>query len=194
MKSRILLACVILGIIGIVIGLVVYSYTQIQVTLHTISFAGLDWAPISGDMLMKLAYDVLSGNILNATLSLITGVKLNLIFELINHGIFPIYIPDLSYDLSINGVKIGKGQSNVDVTINPGETKNLPVLQNFQTASLEPVASSILEAGGMMNLQINGTAYLKFLGLSIPIPFKSEEQISIMDEIKHRFSNVQTNP
>ncbi len=189
MKPSIIITAVIVAVIGITIGLVAYSYTQIQVNLNEISFAGLDWAPISGNMLLKLAYNALTGNILSLASSLITGIKVNLIFVLSNHGVFPVYIPDLSYDLSINGVKLGQGQSNVDTTINPGETKDLPILQHFQINSLEPVAGSIVNTGGIMNLQVNGTAYFKFLGLSVPVPFQSTKQISLMDEVKKHINN-----
>jgi len=175
--------------IGISISLVAYSYTQIQVNLNEISFAGLDWAHISGNLLLKLAYYGLNGNVLSIVSSLITGIKVNLVFVLSNHGIFPVYIPDLSYDLSINGVKLGQGKSNVDIIINPGEIKNLPILHQFQINSLEPIASSIVNTNGIIDLKINGTAYFKFLGLSVPVSFQSIKQISLTDEIKRYISN-----
>lgn len=189
MKTAIKITAVIVAIIGITIGLVAYSYTQIQVNLNEISFVGLDWAPISENMLLKMAYNALTGNILSLASTLITGVKVNLIFILSNHGVFPVYIPELSYDLSINDVKLGQGQSIVDATINPGETKNLPILQHFQINSLEPVANSVVNTGGIMNLKVNGTAYFKFLGLSVPVQFQSTKQISLMDEIKKQINN-----
>ena len=100
MKTALKIAAVIVTIIGITIGLVAYSYTQIQVNLNEISFVGLDWAPISENMLLKMAYNALTGNILSLASTLITGVKVNLIFILSNHGILPVYIPELSYDLN----------------------------------------------------------------------------------------------
>lgn len=181
---------VIVAIIAIALGLVAYSYTNIQADLNEISFTGLDWAPISENLLLKLAYNALTGNILGLVSSLITGVKVNLIFTLSNHGVFPVYIPDLSYDLSINDVKLGHGQSNVDTTINPGQTKELPILQNFQINSLEPVSNSISNTGGIMNLKVNGTAYFKFLGFSVPVPFQSTKQVSILEEVKKHINNL----
>ena len=189
MKPAIIIVMVIVAIIAIALGLVAYSYTNIQADLNEISFTGLDWAPISENLLLKLAYNALTGNILGLVSSLITGVKVNLIFTLSNHGVFPVYIPDLSYDLSINDVKLGHGQSNVDTTINPGETKELPILQNFQINSLELVSNSILNTGGIMNLKVNGTAYFKFLGFSVPVPFQSTKQVSILEEVKKHINN-----
>ena len=190
MKPAIIIVMVIVAIIAIALGLVAYSYTNIQADLNEISFTGLDWAPISENLLLKLAYNALTGNILGLVSSLITGVKVNLIFTLSNHGVFPVYIPDLSYDLSINDVKLGHGQSNVDTTINPGQTKELPILQNFQINSLEPVSNSISNTGGIMNLKVNGTAYFKFLGFSVPVPFQSTKQVSILEEVKKHINNL----
>lgn len=187
MKTVSVIGIVIGIIIALILGLVAYSYTQIQVSLNDISFAGIDWAQASLGTLAKIGANILTGNWLGAALTLVQGIKLNLIFGLTNHGFFPVYIPNISYDLLVNGVNVGQGSSKVDVTINPGETKNFPVLQDVLTNSLRPAVSSIVDNGGMLNLKISGTAYFNLLGLTIPIPFESEKQISIMNEIKNHF-------
>src|SRR3989442_2542798 len=176
MKPAATVGIIIGVIIVIVIGLIAYSYTQIQISLSDISFGGFDWAPVSAITILKLGFNILTGNIIGTVLSLITGVNLNLIFGLSNHGIFPVYVPDLSYNLSVNGVSVGQGQSTVDMTINPGETKTLPVLQDFQISSLKPAAVSVLDAGGMMNIQVSGTAYFKSLRFTIPLQFQPTKQ------------------
>lgn len=190
MKPAIVIVAVIIAIIVILVGLVAYSYTQIQVSLNDISFAGIDWAQASLSTLVKLGLNALTGNWLGAALSLVQGIKLNIIFELTNHGLFPVYIPDISYDLLVNGVNVGQGKSNVDLTINPGETKSLPVLQHVLIDSLKPAVSSIIESGGILDLKVSGTAYFQFLGLTIPIPFESTKQISIIDEIKNHLAGT----
>ena len=189
MKSIKVIIVIIVVIVVIVLGLVAYSYTQIQVNLKNISFVGLDWAPTSGFTLLKLAINAITGN-LGTVLSLITGVKLNLVFALSNHGVFPVYIPDLSYVLSINGIPVGKGQTNVDTTINAGETKSIPILQDFQVSSLGSTAASIVSSGGIVDLQVNGIAYFKLLGLNIPVSFQYTKQISLVDEIKNRINSL----
>lgn len=187
MKTGAIIAIIVVAIVAIILGLIAYSYTQIQISLSDVSFAGFDWAPTSLLTFAKLAFNALTGNLIGIVLSLITGVKLNLIFALSNHGIFPVYIPDLSYNLSVNGNNVGQGQSTVDMTINPGETKTLPILQDFQVSSLEPAAISVLDAGGIMNIQVSGTAYFKFLGLTIPIPFQYTKQVNVIQEAKNHF-------
>ncbi|MDE1872926.1 MAG: LEA type 2 family protein [Thaumarchaeota archaeon] len=187
MKPIATIGIIIAAIIVIVVGLIAYSYTQIQISLDSLSFGGFDWAPASLTTLAKLVFNTLTGNLIGTVLSLITGVKLNLIFALSNHGIFPVYIPDLSYNLSVNGVNVGQGQSSADMTINPGETKTLPILQDFTISSLEPAAVLVLDEGGMMDIQVSGTAYFKFLGLTIPIPFQSTKQINVIQEAKNHF-------
>lgn len=187
MKTGAIVAIIAVAIVGIILGLIAYSYTQIQISFDSMSFGGIDWASASPMTLVKLAFNALTGNVVGIILSLITGIKLNLIFALSNHGIFPVYIPDLSYNLSVNGVNVGQGKSTVDMTINPGETKTLPVLQDFQISGLESTATSVLEQGGMMNIQVSGTAYFKFLGLTVPIPFQSTKQINVIQEAENHF-------
>ncbi len=197
MKTAAVVGITVAIIIVIIFGLITYSYTQIQVSLNDMSFAGIDWAQASFLTLAKLGLNALTGNWIGAALTLVQGIKLNLIFGLTNHGFFPVYIPNISYDLLVNGINVGKGSGNVDITINPGETKNFPILQHILTDSLKPAVSSIIDSGGIFDLKISGIAYFKLLGLTIPIPFESTKQISIVDELKNHFlggvSNQQSN-
>ena len=172
--------------IVIISGLVAYSYTQIHITLNEVTLHSIDFEPFSLSTLFNLGLDVLAGNWLDAAFDLIQGVNLNLIFGLSNFGVLPVYIPDLSYDLSINGIPVGKGQSTIDMTINPGETKEILVLQNFEKNGLSPAISSIVDTGGVIDLNVSGTAYFILLGKTIPIPFESSKQVSIIDEIEKR--------
>jgi len=190
MKLAVTIGIIVGIIIALVIFLVAYSYSQVQVNLIDASLAEIDWSPTTLSDIIKLGLDALSGNWISAALSLVTGIKVNLIFGLGNHGVFPVYIPNLSYSLFINGINLGQGQSMVDTTIGPGETRQLPVLQDFKSGSFEPVLSSLASTNGMMELKINGTAYFKLLGITIPVQFQSTKQISLADEIKKHFSGV----
>lgn len=144
---------------------------------------------MSWDILLKLGLNALTGNWLGAAFSLIQGINLDLIFGLSNYGVLPVYIPNLSYDLSISDVPVGHGYSNVNLTINPGETKEITVLQNFQKSSLAPAVESIVSAGGIIDLHVSGTAFFNLLGITIPIPFESSKQISIKEEIQKRLND-----
>ncbi len=194
MKPLICIIVVIIAIIGIILGLLAYSYTQIHVNLNAVSLRSIDWESITWSTLLKLGLNVLTGNWLGAAFNLIQGINLDLIFGLSNYGVLPVYIPDLSYDLSINDVPVGHGYSNVDVTINPGDTKEITVLQHFQKSSLAPAVESIVSTGGIIDLHVSGTAYFKLLGISIPVPFESSKQVSIKEEIKnHLNAEIQKN-
>ena len=193
MKPVIIIPVVIVTIIAIVIGLVAYSYTQIQLSLENVSYQGLDFATPSGATLFKLAADFLTNNWIGFALTLVTGVKLGLAFGLSNHGFFPVYIPDVSYDILVNGIKMGQGQSHISSTINPGETRSFQDnVQDYQFNAMEPAITSIVDAGGMANFQVSGTAYFNFLGINVPVPFQSSKQINVVDEIKNHFSNYLT--
>jgi LEA14-like dessication related protein len=194
MKAAAAIAAIIIVIVVIFLGLLAYSYTQIHVSLNDVKFHSIDWAPISWSTLLKLGLNALTGNWLGAAFDLVNGVNLNLIFGIYNGGILPVYIPDLSYDLYVNHVPVGRGYSTLDLTINPGQSREIPLLQNFQKSSLAPAVSSIVRDGGVMEIRVSGTAYFNLLGLSIPISFESTRSVSIVDEIKSRLnSEIQKN-
>ena len=177
-------------IVGVFFSLVAYSYTQITVNLEGVTLDSIDWASISVSTLIKIGLDVLRGDWIDSALALIEGINLNFIFQFSNNGILPVHIPDLSYDLSINDVYVGQGNSTINSTINPGETKEIPILQNFQRDSLTPTVKSIVDKNGIMDLHISGIAYFKLLILDVPIPFESTYQISIIDEAEIHLDNL----
>lgn len=180
---------IVLIILAIVGGLIAYSYSQIHVSLNDVSYHSIDWVSFSWPVLLNVGLNVLSGNWLGAAFDLIQGINLDLEFGLYNGGLLPVYIPDLSYDLFVNGVPVGTGHSKVNITINPGQTKEITVLQNFQKSSLAPAVGYIVSNDGVIDLKVKGTAHFKLFVLDIPIPFESSKSISIKDEIRNRLNN-----
>ena len=187
MKKAIIIS-VSIGIIIVVLifGLIAYSYTQIHVSLSDVSSIGIELENLSRPALLQLGIDVLSGNWIEAALNVVAGINLELVFGLSNNGLLPVYIPELSYDLSINGIPIGKGSSEINTTINPGDTKEILILQNLQKDSFSPAIESIINTEGVIDIGVSGTAYFELLGQSIPIPFESTRQVSIVDEIQNQ--------
>ncbi|MFB5647220.1 MAG: hypothetical protein ACE5RO_03650 [Candidatus Nitrosomaritimum yanchengensis] len=120
-KSIIIIFLIALSVVLIVLGLIAYSYTQISASFSDVSSVNVELETLSLSSLIKLGLDVLSGNWLSAALDVIAGIELGLVFELTNNGILPVYIPELEYNLSINGIFIGNGISIIDDTINTGE-------------------------------------------------------------------------
>ena len=189
MKKTIIIAVAIsISIIAILFGLIAYSYTQIHVSLSEVSSVDIELETLSWANLIKLGLDVLSGNWIVAALDVIAGINLELVFELSNNGLLPVYIPELSYDLSINGIPIGTGNSEINTTINPGETKEIPILQNLQKTSFSPAIESIINTEGVIDVGVSGTAFFELLGQRIPIPFESTRQVSIVDEIQNQLN------
>ena len=177
-------------IVSIAGGLLYYSYTQINVELNTVSFHSIDWANMTFSTLMNLGLNTITGDWFSAAINLVDGINLNLFFGLTNNGFLPVYIPDLSYDLLVNGVNIGQGYTTVDATIYPGDNKEISIVQNFQESGLSPAISSIISNDGVMQIKVKGTAYFKILELTIPVPFESTEQISIKDEIENKINSL----
>jgi hypothetical protein len=181
------------GIISAFIALFAYSYSQVHLQLQNISFENIDWAPASGGTAVSFVGNVITGNSLGAALALVDGININLNFAASNAGFLPVEIPTVSYDLLINDVNIGRGQNDLSTVIGPGEVKTLPVLQVIKKASVSPALASIVENGGVLKIKATGTAQFMFLGVPIPVPFESTKEISIMDEVKARFSGSEPN-
>ena len=177
-------------IIAIVGGLLYYAYTQINVELNEISFHSIDWANMTFSTLINLGLNAITGDWLGSAINLVDGINLNLFFGLTNNGFLPVYIPDLSYDLVVNGINMGQGYTTVDATIYPGDNKEIPIVQNFQKSGLTPAISSIISNDGVMEIKVKGTAYFGILGLNIPVPFESTEQISIKNEIENKINSL----
>ena len=162
----------------------VYSFSQIHVSLSEVSSVDIELEALSWTDLIKLGLDALSGNWIEAAVGVIAGINMGLVFELSNNGLLPVFIPELSYDLSLNGISIGTGYSELNTTINPGDTKDIPISQIIQKTNLAPAIESIIESEGLVDIGVSGTAYFELLGNSIPIPFESKQQVSIVDEIQ----------
>lgn len=181
-------------IIIVVASLFVYSYTQLNVTLNDVQFHSIDWESLSWSVLLKTGLHMLSEDWFGAAFNLVQGINLNLVFGITNNGLLPVYIPDLSYDIMVNGISAGKGTSNEQVTINPGQTIEIISLQNLQKKMLSPAINSIVQSEGIIDLNVKGIADFKLLGLSIPIPFESSRQISIYDEVRDKIeTEIQKN-
>jgi LEA14-like dessication related protein len=158
------------------------------VSLSEVSSIDIELENLSWTKLIQLGLNVLSGNWIAATLDVIAGINLELVFELSNNGLLPVYIPELSYDLSINGIPIGMGHGEINATINPGETKEISILQNLQKNGFSPAIESIITTEGVIDVGVSGTAFFELLGQRIPIPFESTRQVSIVDEIQNQIN------
>jgi len=188
MSKFTIIGIVFLAIVILMLGLFVYSYTQLAVNLNSVEFQSIDWEPITWQVLLKLGINTLSGNWFDAAFSLIQGINLNLVFSLSNNGLLPVYIPDLHYNVMINDVPIGNGDNQINTIINPGQTKEIISFQNIRKENMVPASMSIINDKGVMNVKVKGTAYFQLLGWSIPIPFESAKQISIYDEVRNKIN------
>lgn len=184
MNKLLLGILVTIAIVGICSALISYSYTQIQVSFSEVSFVEIELETLSLATLVQLGMDLFSGNWLSAALDVIAGINFGLIFELTNNGLLPVYIPEITYELFINEIMIGKGITEVDLLLKPGQTEEISLIQNFKKDRLSPAIDSIIKTEGVINIDVRGTAYFEMLGYQIPIPFESTKQISIIDEIQ----------
>lgn len=183
-KPALIAVSVILGILGIGGGLFYYSYTQLDAELTDVSYNSITWKPFSWSTLVNVGLDSLTENWLDAALGLVETINLNLKFGVTNNGILPVYVPNITYDVSSNGVHIGSGQTQVHATIYPGDSREIPVYQKIETDSIGNAIKSIVNNHGDIHLYVKGNAYFQLFGLSIPVPFESFRTISIDEQIR----------
>jgi len=85
---------------------------------------------------------------------------------------------------------MGHGHTPVDPPIYAGDNTAIPIVQHFHKSGVTPVISSIISNDGVMEIKVKGTAYFGILGLNIPVPFESTEQISIKNEIENKINSL----
>lgn len=180
-------------LVMIVFGIIFYSYSQVNVSLVDLSSVEIHLENLSLFDLANLSLHVLSGNWESVVLEVISGIDLGVVFELTNNGFLPVYVPDLYYDLSINEILVGRGYSQINTMINPGENKKIDVFQNLQKTSLNPTIESIIKNKGIMDIRINGTANFELFGNDIPISFETNKQISLIDEVLNKINQQKEN-
>ena len=172
-------------IITIFAGLFAYSYSQLSISLTDVQYASVDLKKLSWSGVIQLGVYVLSGNWIDAISDLILGINLNLMFQLSNNGLLPVYVPDFSYDVLINDVSLGSGTGHAEFVLNPGDTIDIVTFQNIQKNNISSTLYSLTETEGTVKITVKGNAYFKLLWFNVPIPFESSKEISIYDEINN---------
>ncbi|MEO9320370.1 MAG: hypothetical protein ABI361_06830 [Nitrososphaera sp.] len=167
----------------IVISLTYYSYQKVEFAITGISLSNIEFSAGSVGSLLNQGLNALSGNVTGSLESLIQSITVNLSFAISNRGVLPVYIPDFSYDLFINGIKIGEGKGSANLWISPGENKTIDIAQNLQGSSIKSTSESVIKSQGLMNVSANGTAQAQVLGISFPMPFNVSKQISLQNEV-----------
>ena len=81
---------------------------KLTVNLTDVGLHSLEWTTLTWSKLVKIGLDTLSGDWFSAAFELIDGINLNFYFDLTNNGLLPVYIPDVTHEILINGISIGK--------------------------------------------------------------------------------------
>jgi hypothetical protein len=171
--------------LALFIGLLAYSYSQIQYRLQEASVVGIDWSPLSAATIANATTNLETGDYGALALNLIQKFNLVLSLNITNRGFLPVNIPDFSYGLHINGADMGPGScQGGNVLLNPGETRLFHCSQDISRNGIEAAAASLLETKGIMNVQVDGTAYPQAFGISLPIPVHDSKQVSMRDQIE----------
>ena len=190
-KTAAIIAGVVFAVVVLGAAALTYSYTQISVSLEDVDFHSIDWMDLTFSNVLVMGGKLLTGNVLGAALDLVEGINLNLVFELSNGGLLPVYVPDVTYDLMVNGVSMGQGTSKINTMIGPGQTQQVTAIQGIEKDSLAPAVGAIVDSKGIIDIRARGTAYFELLWLEIPVPFESSKRISIVGEVEKMLSQNQ---
>ena len=174
-----LIGCMIL--IGL--GLVVHSYLNTKISLQSVSLTGIAWHT-SFSSALRGFFDIVTGNHAKAILDQVDGVNLDAVVQANNHGAIAVQLPTLEYSLSINNVVVKQDRYAINESIAPGEIKQIHVPVMIDKSSLLAAGESVIRSGGIINVQLSGTANYNLLGFSIPVPVHYEKQISLFREAK----------
>ncbi len=156
-------------------GIIGYSYTQITVSVQSVEFAGVTFREPNTQTLVSLA----AGNPVGVVLSLLDKINIQVNLEIENAGLVPLAIPSTEFDIDVNGVRAGSGQSS-DQSLNPRQSTIIPVRVEIPVARLQPLADVIVQSLGELDIEIHGKLKTNLLIIPIEIPFQKQQHISLV--------------
>jgi LEA14-like dessication related protein len=117
------------------------------------------------DAYHKLAFQLDSVSVTDLSLS---SLQMNLVMEIGNPNLLPIYIPSGSFEIYINSQHLGKG--NFGSTTIAGNSKDqIAVPITFSISDLPAVLNGLIIGGGNVTVSVQGSINLVFFS----VPFNS---------------------
>ncbi len=172
MKTKII-AGIVLAILVILLGAGLYLFSQIQ----------------EKEAFKNVEMDFESVEIKNIDLQQTT---LNLNLKVYNPNKIPATLDGADYEIYLQGIYIGNGSLNEQLTIPPNETKIARSEVNVRYKNLNQllnITDEIVKNNGKVNIMIKGNAYVEFIG-RINFPFKVEKKINLSEEIVEKIKGL----
>lgn len=188
----------IIAVSAIAVGLIYYSYQNLTVTFNSLE---LDSPPVTIDetklFLAALTFVATGGTDLIAFLNSIDTINLLIGLDVRNGGFMPVAVPQFEYDIYINQIPAGHGQSSQQFTISPSQVQTMIVQQQVDATSLKSNAmaliNSIVESSYVVNVQLKGDAKLQGI-FPLSIPFTVERSINLLDTLSDFLFGVDVEP
>ncbi len=117
------------------------------------------------DAYHKLTFQLSSVSVTNLSLS---TLQMNLIMEISNPSLLPIFIPSGSFEIYINSQHLGKGTFG-STTIGGNSQNQIAVPVTFSTSDLPAVLFGLIIGGGNVTVSVQGSINLVFFS----VPFNS---------------------
>jgi len=156
------------------LSLVYMSYSSVSVELVDVSILNVE---IKANL--KTLYSILTGNLLDALLSVVNSMDLSAQLKINNPSFIPLYVPPIDYDIYMNDIYMGN--RHIDAfTLPPQSSITKKVVQKVYLNQLEDLALSIVNKNGHLDVKIKGYTHVAFLN----IPFETTKRINVYEVIK----------
>lgn len=125
-------------------------------------------APVASDPVLYI-------NQTNATWGEVTNetTELDITFVVYNPKSYPIGTTEVGYDISMNDVTLGEGETEKSVVIPPGETRTIETTTRIQNQNLDEWWVTHIERNQVSQLRIDFSARLDLRATTVTVPLTS---------------------
>ena len=160
-----------------------YTYSNIQISLRDISLSNIELKPN-----WQTVYYGIIGNLLQAVLSIVHFVDLDVAVEIDNPGFLPVVVPSFDYMLYCNDIEMGPGSYQNSISVPAGSSKTIHITQKIVISSMQELIASIVSNGGVLDVKIVGRIHFRML--PIDIPFHITKSINVYDVIWNKIKDL----
>ena len=161
------------------LSFVYISYSSVSISLENLGISNVEVKPN-----LKTLYDVLTGNLIGALLSVVNSIDLSAQLEISNPSFIPLHVPSIDYEIYMNGIYMGNGHID-DFSIPPQSSITKEIthrLYRNQIENFDDLALSIVNKNGYLDIRIKGYAHVIFLN----IPFETTKRINVVEIVKEK--------
>ncbi len=146
------IAVILIIILVCVVIAPIYGYGQLEVEFDAQS-SSLEF-DVSVESVAESIFNVFGGNLIEAALSMVKGLKIQGEITFDNNAFIPLYVPILSHKVSIEGKQCPETIKTESMWIGPNGSESQQFSLLIQTKDLPEIAFSAFTQGGTVNIEI----------------------------------------